>query len=86
MNKINVLHIVAIGEVNGGLSYLLELADNFSKDRFRLFFASPWQEHFYNELEKRSIKPLEINIKPKLRIIILRLCTPIGQGRVFIVD
>lgn len=69
MNKINVLHILAVTELNGGKSYILQLADNLPKDKYNLFFALPWDKYFFGELEKRNIKPMPINAGSQFNIL-----------------
>ena len=68
MPKINVLHIVTTEELNGGKRYLLQLADNFPQHKYNLFFALTFRQDFINELEKRHIRYLVVNLKHQFNI------------------
>lgn len=68
MKKINVLHIGIGGDIGGGEQYLLLLADNINKERYKLFFVSPEQRTFANELKRRNLETLIVNMKTKFNI------------------
>lgn len=71
MAKINILHVIAMGDVNGGKTYLLNIADNHTCDRYNLFFATPYKELFIGELNKRGIEPFIINIESQFNVFVV---------------
>ncbi len=69
MNEINVLHVIVGGEINGGERYLLSIIDNMSRDNYRLFFiCSEEQKNLLQELGKRNLETLPLNMQSKFRI------------------
>ena len=68
MNKMNVLHIIVGEDVGGGERYLLLLADSLNRNRYKLSFVSSEQKTFVNELRRRNLETLVVNMKSKFNI------------------
>lgn len=68
MDRINVLHIGVGGDVGGGESILLLLADIINKEKYNLLFVSSQQKTFVNELRRRNLETLIVNMESKFNI------------------
>lgn len=63
-----MLHIGVGGDVGGGERYLLLFADRINKEKYKLLFVSSQQKTFVDELRKRNLETLIVNMESKFNI------------------